>query len=131
MFEEILSTFENDDIREFAEETIKNFPDYFWHVGASSTGKYHPQYACGEGGLYRHTLALCRILNHILTIDSVKNKFSSRDRDLMRLAGLKQIGLCCEIMADDGTMMRQDGLIKLAEKHNIKFKNNYVSNKNA
>lgn len=36
-------------------------PDYFWNVAASSTGKYHPSYALGEGGLYRHTLAAVRI----------------------------------------------------------------------
>jgi hypothetical protein len=36
-------------------------PDYFWEVAAASTGKYHPSYAQGEGGLYRHTLAAVRI----------------------------------------------------------------------
>ena len=40
--------------------------------------------------------------------------------DLMRLAGLKEVGLCCEIMADDGHMMRGDDLISLAEKLNMK-----------
>ena len=40
--------------------------------------------------------------------------------DLMRLAGLKEVGLCCEIMADDGHMMRGDDLIRLAEKLNMK-----------
>ncbi len=41
--------------------------------------------------------------------------------DLMRLAGLKQCGLCCEIMADDGTMMRTPSLWELADKYNLKF----------
>lgn len=41
--------------------------------------------------------------------------------DLLRLAGLKQCGLCCEIMADDGTMMRTPSLWELAEKYNLKF----------
>lgn len=36
--------------------------------------------------------------------------------DLMKLAGKKQIGLCCEIMAEDGHMMRGDDLVKLADK---------------
>lgn len=35
--------------------------------------------------------------------------------DLMRLAGLKECGLCCEIMRDDGTMMRTTELLELAE----------------
>ncbi|WP_044914468.1 bifunctional 3,4-dihydroxy-2-butanone-4-phosphate synthase/GTP cyclohydrolase II [Butyrivibrio sp. WCE2006] len=41
--------------------------------------------------------------------------------DLMKLAGLKECGLCCEIMADDGTMMRGDDLRKLAERMGITF----------
>ncbi len=41
--------------------------------------------------------------------------------DLMRLAELKPCGLCCEIMRDDGTMMRTPELIELAKKFGIKF----------
>ncbi len=41
--------------------------------------------------------------------------------DLCRLAGLKECGLCCEIMREDGTMMRTPELAKLAEKWNMKF----------
>lgn len=40
--------------------------------------------------------------------------------DLCRLAGLKEAGLCCEIMREDGTMMRTNELLELAEKHNLK-----------
>ena len=41
--------------------------------------------------------------------------------DLCRLAGLKECGLCCEIMRKDGTMMRKPELAELAEKFNLKF----------
>lgn len=41
--------------------------------------------------------------------------------DLMRLAGLKECGLCCEIMRDDGDMMRKNDLIEFAKKHNLKM----------
>lgn len=41
--------------------------------------------------------------------------------DLLRLAGLKQVGLCCEIMRDDGTMMRTGELVELARQHGIKI----------
>lgn len=40
--------------------------------------------------------------------------------DLMKLAGLKECGLCCEIMRDDGTMMRTTELLEFAEKHQFK-----------
>lgn len=41
--------------------------------------------------------------------------------DLMRLAGLKECGLCCEVMRDDGTMMRTPELIELSQKMGLKF----------
>lgn len=41
--------------------------------------------------------------------------------DLMRLAGLKECGLCCEIMQEDGTMMRTPKLMELADKFQIKM----------
>lgn len=41
--------------------------------------------------------------------------------DLMRLAGLKECGLCCEIMKDDGDMMRKNDLIEFSKKHNLKM----------
>lgn len=41
--------------------------------------------------------------------------------DLCRLAGLKACGLCCEIMREDGTMMRTPGLTELAAKWKMPF----------
>ena len=41
--------------------------------------------------------------------------------DLMKLAGLKECGLCCEIMAEDGAMMRGEALRKLAKDLGITF----------
>lgn len=88
IFVPLLDSFENEDIKNFAQECIEIIPDYFWEVGASSTGKYHPQYALGELGLARHTCALVRFLNHILNIDCFKNEYTSRERDLLRVAGI-------------------------------------------
>lgn len=50
-----------------------------------------------------------------------RNGHTEATVDLCRLAGLKQCGLCCEIMREDGTMMRTKELTELAEKWNIKF----------
>ena len=41
--------------------------------------------------------------------------------DLLRLAGLKECGLCCEIMKDDGTMMRASELQEKAREWDMKF----------
>lgn len=88
IFNSLLDTFENEDIKIFAEQCIETIPNYFWCVGASSTGKYHPQYALGNLGLARHTCALVRFLNHIFEVECFKNNFTSRERDLMRVAGI-------------------------------------------
>jgi len=48
-------------IREFTEKAIEDMPDYFFEATSSSSGKYHPSYALGNGGLLRHTRAAVRI----------------------------------------------------------------------
>lgn len=50
-----------------------------------------------------------------------RNGHTEATVDLLRLANLKECGLCCEIMRDDGTMMRTPELIELAQKWNLKF----------
>lgn len=50
-----------------------------------------------------------------------RNGHTEATVDLMRLAGLKECGLCCEIMREDGTMMRTAELMELAEEWNICF----------
>ena len=51
----------------------------------------------------------------------VRNGHTEATVDLCRLAGLKQCGLCCEIMDEDGTMMRTPKLWEVAKKYNFKF----------
>ncbi len=50
-----------------------------------------------------------------------RNGHTEATVDLCRLAGLKECGLCCEIMREDGTMMRSLELFELARKWNLKF----------
>ena len=64
-----------------------------------------------------HMLPLLARKNGVLE----RNGHTEATVDLMRLAGLKECGLCCEIMREDGTMMRAAELHELAEKWNLKF----------
>lgn len=50
-----------------------------------------------------------------------RNGHTEATVDLCRLAGLKECGLCCEIMREDGTMMRTPELMELAKRWGIKF----------
>lgn len=64
---------------------------------------------------------------HMFPLLAKKNGVLERDGhteatvDLCRLAGLKECGLCCEIMREDGTMMRTPELMELAKRWNIRF----------
>ncbi len=88
----VLDTFENEDIKEFAIVLLDDMPEYIWHVGASSTGKYHPAYSLGEAGLMRHQIAVVRFLNFFLELEQYGSKLTSRERDLIRLAGFVHDG---------------------------------------
>ncbi|MDP8034198.1 bifunctional 3,4-dihydroxy-2-butanone-4-phosphate synthase/GTP cyclohydrolase II [Pasteurella atlantica] len=50
-----------------------------------------------------------------------RNGHTEATVDLVRLAGLKEAGLCCEIMAENGTMMQMPELQAFATKHNMPF----------
>ena len=45
-------------------------PKYFWEIGASSTGKFHPQFSQGEGGLVRHVKAVVMFAEELLRMSS-------------------------------------------------------------
>lgn len=51
----------------------------------------------------------------------VRNGHTEATVDIVRLAGLKPVGLCCEIMKDDGTMARTSDLVEFAKKHELKI----------
>lgn len=88
----ILETIQDDEIRTFAYILVDNLPSYIWEVGASSTGKYHPAYSLGQGGLMRHQIAVVRFLNFFFELEQYNTKFTSREQDLMRVAGLVHDG---------------------------------------
>lgn len=62
-------------------QAVDLLPDYFFTMPASSTGKYHPNYALGDGGLLRHSQACVRIAYELFRIESWK--FTSEEQDLI------------------------------------------------
>ena len=80
-------------IRKACIEMIKLLPDYFFELEASSTGKYHPEYALGKGGLVRHTKAAVRIAFELLSDPSIGDKYTSDEKDFMLMALLLHDGV--------------------------------------
>ena len=78
-FEKELSLIKNPAIKNIAEQGVALLPEYFYKVPASSTGKYHPNYALGDGGLYRHVQASVGIAVDLFRI----KKFTQDEQDLI------------------------------------------------
>ena len=83
IFTEELSYIQDEEKREITKDLIRQLPDYFFTIPASSTGKYHPEYALGDGGLYRHTRAAVKIANDILNLEWFNKEFTNDDKDVM------------------------------------------------
>ena len=82
VFKQELSYIVDEEIRESLAIMIDKIPDYFFTIPASSTGKYHPAYSQGEGGLVRHTKSAVRLAYELFGI----YKFPQRTKDLIIMA---------------------------------------------
>ena len=71
-FEKELPFIKGKDMREFATKSVEELPDYFFTVPASSSGRFHPSYALGNGGLLRHTRSALRIAHELFRMDMFK-----------------------------------------------------------
>lgn len=81
IFEKELGFIINEEIRDCTIQVLDKVNDKFFTEPASSTGKYHPNYALGEGGLVRHTKAAVKIANDLLHLEN--SQFNSDEADLI------------------------------------------------
>lgn len=81
VFEKELMYIKDNKILVLTAFAIENMNSNFFVEAASSTGKYHPEYSLGFGGLYRHTKAAVKIANDLLQLDMFKERFSESVRD--------------------------------------------------
>lgn len=71
LFEKELALIKNGKLREVVTSYLKEAtPNYFWTDGASSSGKYHPQFSQGVGGLVRHTKAVVMFAEELLRLNT-------------------------------------------------------------
>ena len=83
----------DEDIREDAKYLISVLPDYYFTVDASSTGKYHPKYASGLGGLSRHIKSAVKMAHELLEDPIIAQNYTSKDKDIIYLSLLIHDGL--------------------------------------
>ena len=93
MFLDELELIKDEELSESLLKIIEMLPDYWFVEAASSTGKYHPEYALGEGGLLRHSKAAMRIGYELLSDPCIGDKYTSHEKDLMLMSLLVHDGL--------------------------------------
>ena len=89
VFEKELSFIKDERLKENAKIILNNLPDYFYKIQAASTGKYHPSYALGDGGVVRHTKAAVSFANNLFGI----YKLDENTKDLIIISLLIHDGL--------------------------------------
>lgn len=93
IFEKELTYIKNKRYKENAEKLISLLPDYFYEVAASSTGKYHPEFALGTGGLVRHTKVAVKLAYELANNEVIGYSFTDDEKDLMLIALIMHDGL--------------------------------------
>jgi len=93
LFLDELNYIADDNLGECLLNIINMLPEYWFSEAASSTGKYHPEYALGDGGLLRHSKAAMRIGYELLNNPTIGDKYTTREKDLMLMALLVHDGL--------------------------------------
>ena len=88
LFQRELSYITDNKLKEFAKILIVNADDYFFEVPASSSGKYHPDFARGNGGLVRHTKAVVYFTNEFARASIELKKIDRYKADLLVIAAL-------------------------------------------
>jgi 23S rRNA maturation-related 3'-5' exoribonuclease YhaM len=90
-FEKELGYITDTNLREFITKVLDSLPVYFSTTAASTTGKYHPSYALGEGGLVRHTKAAVRIAKELIG----SGLFGKMNEDVIYASLIVHDGLKC------------------------------------
>lgn len=93
VFNKELSYIKSDRLRESVKVLLNMLPDYFYEIAASSTGKYHPAFSLGDGGLVRHTKVAVRIARELFNDASLFTSYTDDEKDLLIMSLLLHDGL--------------------------------------
>ena len=86
LFKTEIDNIQDLDLQAFVREYLEHHvPDYFFVIDASASGKYHPAFSQGNGGLVRHTKAVCMFAEELLRMSSYMY-LPDWDKDIIRVA---------------------------------------------
>ena len=110
----------NVELKYIKDERIRNscitvldmLPDYFYEIPASSTGKYHPEFSLGKGGLVRHVKVAVRLAKDLLDNPCIGDKYTSNEKDIMIFTLILHDGLKSGLVYNRYTQANHPTLIK-------------------
>ena len=111
-FKKELSYIKNERIKESCGVMLDLLPDYFYQIPASSTGKYHPEFTLGEGGLVRHVKVAVLIARDLLDNPAIGGKYTNDEKDLMLMTIILHDGLKSGLTHNRYTQVDHPTLIK-------------------
>lgn len=134
VFQKELNFIHNDVLRKLTEMLIDEIPDYIFSVPSSSTGKYHPDYANGEGGLVRHIKASVRIAESLLGLEMYSNINQYHDyiimalllHDSIKYGNVDEEGKHSEYTAVNHSLLTYNWLMSLIDKFEFKPYENVI-----
>ena len=114
-FEKELEYIGNEILRKVVADTLDASPECIQVIPASSSGKYHPQYSLGEGGLVRHVKAAVGIAHCMIETDIFKNMIFGVGADYYESIAYYKDAVYASLILHD--CMKPDN----SEKHSTKF----------
>ena len=93
MLDKEIGCIKDERLRESAKILSTLLPDYFFHIPASTSGKYHPKSDLGEGGLLRHSKTVFKFGYELLKLEMYRNNYTEKEIDMMLYSLLFHDGL--------------------------------------
>jgi hypothetical protein len=106
-----LDRIKNPELKTLTKKILLDCSDYNVDMPASSTGKYHPSFDLGSGGLIRHTKLVCR---NIETIMKMWIQYDNTDWDIPYIAAI--LHDMCKYTEKGQEHSHQDHALLMAEK---------------
>lgn len=107
-----LNYIKDERIRKSCETILDLLPDYFYEIPASSTGKYHPDFSLGDGGLVRHVKVAVRLAKELLDNPCIGDKYTNNEKDIMIFTLILHDGLKSGLTHEKYTRADHPTLIK-------------------
>jgi len=79
-----LASIEDSTVKEFVTKALSKVPEYFWHVPASASGRFHPLDTLGDGGLVLHTKRVVYLATEIAKVFKIEGE----NLDILKAASI-------------------------------------------